>query len=160
MGRGNDLGNYPSEINGLAEELSNLVDQSGLRSAATALYKAIGDKLFAMTPDETAKALKFLSQTPSQRSKVLAKLDPSAAATLILRARYLCMMSYNAMNFAENFFYVPGKGYREAAEYGARMALGASFAPRGSDVMRSNSYYGGYDYDEDDGDDDVDFGED
>ncbi len=135
------LGRYPAEINGLAEELDYLLDEIEVRDAGIARFEAVGDKMFAMTTEETEKALKFLAQTPSQRDKALRKLDETAAAVLILRARYLCMMSYKAMNFAEEFFYVPGKGYRSAAEYGARLAIGASFAPSPTSVVRGASPY-------------------
>jgi hypothetical protein len=135
------LGRYPAEINGLAEELDELLDEIEVRDAGVAQFEKVGDRLFAMTPEETEKALKFLSQTPSQRGKALGKLDDTSAAVLILRARYLCLMSYKAMNFAEEFFHVPGQGYRSAAEYGARLAIKASFAPPGTSVVRRFSPY-------------------
>jgi hypothetical protein len=135
------LGRYPSEVRGLAQELDYLLDELDVREVGVKLYKKNGDALFHIAGEEVAKVLKFLKQTPSQRLKTVAKMEDAAAAALILRARYICLMSANAMDFAENFFYVVGMGYRQAAEYAARHAIGANFHPRPEEVVNESSDY-------------------
>lgn len=132
-----DLGRYPAEVNGLAEELDSFLDEIEVRDAGVAAFREHGDALFAMSEDQTKKALKFLSQTPSQRTKAVARMGDTEAAVLILRARYLCMMSYAAMQFAEDVSHVKGMGFRAAAEYAARIICGKSFVPAGSSVVRT-----------------------
>lgn len=135
------LGRYPLEMHSLAGELDNLLDELEVRAVGVKLFDSKGAALFNMDGEEVSKALKFLKQTPSQRLKAVAKMDAAAAATLVLRARYVCMMGENAMEFAENFFYVVGMGYRQAAEYSASHALKANFHPDLAKVVRRSSYW-------------------
>jgi len=75
-----------------------------------------------MTDDEHVKALRLLSQTPSQRAKSIARLDGRAAALLILRARYLGLRASRALYLASDLECIPGSSYLDAA---SRAALAA-----------------------------------
>lgn len=125
-----DLGPYPHNVKGIADELGDMLADD-LRETALGLV----DACLAETMDIDEKAVAFLAKTPSQRDRVVAKLAHREAATLILRARYHGLVSSLAMTFAENFAYVRGRGYRDAAAYGARVALRASLRPDRDDLM-------------------------
>jgi tRNA G26 N,N-dimethylase Trm1 len=85
-----------------------------------------------------ALALKFLGRMPSQRAKVLAKLGEDASATLILRARYLCMISHRQLLIAQKVYEsVVRMGYRAAAEHAARTGINTSVYPALSKVVRT-----------------------
>lgn len=119
------LSRYAVEVGGIADELRDLLT-GPVRSAAFELVERHGwDKLLAMERDELDKALKFLSQTPSQRDSTLAKMDHPSAAALILRARYLGLSSRKAIELADSLSYMPGSSYRTAAARGAQAALGS-----------------------------------
>lgn len=119
------LSRYAVEVGGIADELRDLLT-GPIRSAAFEVVERHGwDKLLSMEHGELDKALKFLSQTPSQRDKTLARMDQAAAAVLILRARYLGLSSRKAIELADSLSYMPGSSYRAAAARGAQAALGA-----------------------------------
>lgn len=130
------LGRYPSEVRAIADELSQLLEEEPLRTAAFRVVGTLGeDGLFDMGQDDVLKAIKLLSQTPSQRDRTLGRLDDEAAATLILRARYVGLMSQAAFEIADGLADIRGSSYRSAAERGARLALGVSMAPSLEDVL-------------------------
>lgn len=130
------LGPYPESVRAIADELAELLREEPLRSAAFRVLAGIGEEgLLGMKDADADKALKLLSQTPSQRSKALARLDAPAAATLVLQARYLGLLSYAAFRIADRLFDIRGSSYRGAAERGARLALSAREAPSLADVL-------------------------
>ena len=130
------LGRYPSEVRAIADELLELLDDDALKPAAFRVLGELGeDGLLGIGRDDAQKALKLLSQTPSQRDRTLARLDDDAAATLILRARYLGLLSHGAFQIADRLADIRGSSYRGAAELGARVALGAGLAPSLEDIM-------------------------
>lgn len=142
------LSTYASEVEGIADELKRLLE-GRLQPIALSVLSSMGeDGLGKMTNDELQKALKLLSQTPSQREKTLARLDDRSAATLILRARYLGLASSRAIMFAEQLSYIPGKSYRGAAEYGARELMRRPLKPSMDEVLKEPFY--GFDDDEED----------
>lgn len=130
------LGPYPGSVRAIADELAELLREELLRSAAFRVIAVIGEEdLLGMKDADADKALKLLSQTPSQRSKTLARLDDAAAATLVLQARYLGLLSYAAFRIADRLADIRGSSYRGAAERGARLALHAREAPSLTDVL-------------------------
>lgn len=140
-----DLGPYPGEVRYIADELKEyLVD--GVKQSAFDVLKSIGETgLLKMSEVEREKALKLLSQTPSQRDKALRKLDDRSAATLILRARYLGLASAKVLEFSELSSNIRGKGYRSAAEYGAREFLRSELTPSLSELLPGWGYDDGLD---------------
>ncbi len=145
------LGRYPSEVRAIADELSGLLEEEPLRSSAFRVADAVGeDALFGMDRDDALKAVGFLAHTPSQRHRTLDRLDDDdAAATLLLRARYVGLLSHAAFEIADGLADVRGSSYRSAAERGARLALGVSMAPSLEDVLP------GWDGPDHDGKDDL-----
>lgn len=129
------LDRYASEVGGVVRELSELLSGE-VRAAAFRVLKRHGwDRVLAMDEAEIDAALKLLSQTPSQRSRSLARLDDESMAVLLLRARYLGMKSLSAIGMAEDLSYLPGSGYRDAAVRGARAALRRPLDPRPEEVL-------------------------
>jgi len=146
------LGRYLMEVRRVADELEELM-VGPLRKAAFSVLNRVGrEGLLNMDKDALEKAIRLLSQTPSQRDKTLARLDDEDAATLLLRARYLGLCSANAFDLADQFLYVPGMGYRKAAEHGVRQVLRHRLTPDMEDVLRGWEGPGS----EYDGDDDYD----
>lgn len=128
------LGRYMIEVKGIAEELREYL-HGELGSAAFSIASSLGERLFIMAAEEKQAALKFLSQTPSQRNKTLARLDDARAARLVLQARYLGLLGAQAMNLADELFYVPGMSYRNAAAHSARQALYRMKRPTMDEVL-------------------------
>ncbi len=110
------LSRYSVEVNGIAESFAEII-QNHYEDAAYRLANEKGQKLLAMTSEEYDKALKFLSQTPSEHDKALNKLSDDDAAILLMRARYLGLIAAQAIGLADDFQFIPGKGYRQAAAY-------------------------------------------
>lgn len=132
---------YEANVNGLSDQFDSLLDEHSVRSAGIAVFRARGDTLFEMTEEEADEALKFLGKTPLQRDKNLSKLNERAAATLILRARYLCIVAYRQIQLANHVAEgVVGSGYRAAAVFAARTAITTTVFPSPSKVVRANSW--------------------
>lgn len=129
------LSRYAIEVGGVAGELSALLS-GDVRAAAFRIVERYGwNRVLTMDEDEADAALKLLSQTPSQRGKRLARLDDENTAVLLLRARFLGLRSQRAIQLAEHLSYLPGSGYRDAAERGARAAMNWSPDPRPEEVL-------------------------
>ncbi|MCS4089305.1 hypothetical protein [Rhizobium sp. BK176] len=126
---------YRRNVPGISHELEWLLT-GPVRKAAIDFLKKKGEaSLFKMTSAEQDEALKFLKKTQLQREKAISKLAPLPAALLVARARFLGLMGTKALEFAEDFQYLPGKGYRDAADYCSRAALRANFVPTASEVI-------------------------
>jgi hypothetical protein len=124
------LGRYSAEIKAIAIDVGRYLRDAGIVEVAHQLADELGPEgIFEMTPEEQEKALKFLSQTPSQQVKALGRLYNEEAALLIIRAKYFGLISARAMSLADHFEFVPGKGYRDAAQYGARLYLQSRIVP-------------------------------
>lgn len=130
------LGRYPSEVRAIADELSELLREEPLRTAAYRVVEAVGeDGLFGMPYDDALTAIRLLSQTPSQRDRTLGRLDDDAAAMLVLRARYLGLLSHGAFVIADGLADIRGSSYRSSAERGASLALSVPMAPSLEQVL-------------------------
>jgi hypothetical protein len=129
------LGRYPAEVAGIADELGSLL-RGSMEEAALAVLDEVGEvRLFAMLPEERTTAEALLTKTPLQRERALARLSERAAAVLIMRARYLGLISAAAFRLAERLEYVPGMSYRAAAARGLREATEIRMMPRIEDVL-------------------------
>jgi hypothetical protein len=126
---------YVRNVRGISFELGEILHYE-LDDAVQDLVRKKGEKVFEMNSDEAEAALKFLRKTPTQREKALARLDDPTAALLVLRARYLGLMGVKALDFAEKFQYLPGKGYRDAAEFCTREVLRFDPNPSLQEVLR------------------------
>ena len=130
------LSRYSVEVRAIADSIGRYLYEADLVETAHHLADTMGPQgIFRMTPEDRDKALKFLSQTPSQQVKVINKLDDEAAALLIMRAKFFGIISARSMSLAENFEYVPGKGYRDAAAYGASVYLRSPIVPTIEDIL-------------------------
>jgi hypothetical protein len=130
-----DLGRYPSEVRYIADELAEYLKGYVRVAAFEFLEKNGAAGVTTTTEKEYEKALRLLGQTPSQRDKFFDRADPETAAILILRARYLGIMSSMAMEFSERFNDIRGRGYRQAAVAGAMHCQGVRMVPSMSVVL-------------------------
>lgn len=129
------LSTYVSEIGGIAEELAQIL-RGPLRKWAYSALSELGEAgLSGMSQGELDQALRLLSQTPSQRSKTLSRLDDNSAAILVMRARYLCISGGRALSIADDLSFVPGRGYRDAAAHCARHLMRTPLYPSLEEVL-------------------------
>lgn len=115
------LFNYETESGGISSELRAMLDECGLRRRAEELSEAIGlEGLLLMTEGERDDAMKFLSKTPKERAKAVARIDDRSATLLVLRARYFGLRAMAAIGLAMRLENIPGSSYRAATVRAAR----------------------------------------
>jgi hypothetical protein len=133
------LSRYSVEVNGIASELARMLT-GNVKQAAYAMAQSQGDAIFQMTREEFEKALAFLSKTPNQREKAIAKLSDNDAAILIVRARYLGLAASRTIEIADDVSLIPGQGYRAAAQSAARTLFSTQPFPSLNSVLTGLEY--------------------
>lgn len=129
------LAPYISEANGIAEELAYYL-RGPLMEAAHAVARSKGIRgITIMSAQEVEDAYTVLASTPAKRDKILARVGNEMAATVVMRARYLGILAGRAMEMADEFEFIPGQGYRAAAEYAARSAARLKAEPTLSEIL-------------------------
>lgn len=136
-----DLGRYPSEVKAIADELLELLQREYSNDASRILTIHGAASFNSCSECELDTAIKFLSQTPSQRSRKLNRMPKEEACLLILRARYIGLAAAQAMHFADRFEMVPGQSYRGAAAFAAREVSRARFFPNADEVFPVRSQW-------------------
>lgn len=130
------LDTYSSAVRGIAIELDQLLSENDLREAAEKIARSLGiEGIKATTGDEQDKALRFLAQTPSQRAKLIERLEPRVAALLILRARYFGLRAAKILSIAADLQFTPGASYRNAARRAAEVAEQIESYPSLEDIL-------------------------
>lgn len=132
-----NLFRYGIQLRGLADELLDLVSHEDRELALSLLEPQFPHPFLPLSEKRTSAALRFLSETPSQRRKRWAGLDVRAQINLWCGARYLALLSANAAQLAQDVEAQCSGPYGQAAGNVASVALQAALSPTAAEIAHA-----------------------
>lgn len=130
-----NLGRYPSEIGGIADELGQYLSGENAANARRMVEIFGEDGLRNMSPENRAAAVKLIEMTPTARHKKILKMQGRDYYEQLVRARYVALAGANLARIASRFEHMPGMSYRKAASYSGDLAMTDRIHPSLAEIV-------------------------